>query len=288
MKRGAAYTATMPSFERDGVALSYDTSGNEDNPAVVLLHGFTSDRRAWRQLSEVLASSFWVIAPDLRGHGDSEAPDDLDAYSIDAYCDDLVALIAHLEIKRTAVVGCSFGGMIALEFAVTHPETLSAIVLTDTSPAYEHSGYAEAFRNRESGISKNEDIAERMGMEAAGKLAAERVSDRFLAESLRKRYAAMSRSGYLGAARARRARRDLSDVLRSNLTMPVLLCGGRDDPVFSTLAVMATEMPEARVVEFEDCGHGVPFIKPGEFSAVLGEFFGDVQAGHPIAGHRTV
>ena len=278
----------MPTFKREGVSLYYEMSGNPDNPPVVLLHGFTSDHRAWRQLSEVLATSFWVVTPDLRGHGASDAPDDLDSYSIETYADDLAGLLQHLQIDLTAIVGCSFGGMIALEYSVQHPETLSALVLTDTSPAYEHPRYAQAFAAREAGISKNEEIATRMGMEALAKAATERVSDLFLAESLRKRFIGMSREGFLGAAKTRRERRDVSGLLRANLTMPVLLCAGQEDPVFSALSVMADELPDARVVEFEGCGHGVPFIKPGEFSGVLGEFLGDVRAGHAVAAHRTV
>lgn len=278
----------MPTFQRDGVSLFYELSGKRESPAVVLLHGFTSDHRAWHQLSEVLATSFCVIAPDLRGHGASDAPAELEAYSIETYADDLAGLLAHLEVAETSLVGCSFGGMIALEYGVRHPETLSALVLTDTSPAYEHPKYAEAFSQREARMSENEAIAERMGMESLAKMATEKVSDIFLAESLRKRYAGISRDGFLGAAKTRRERRDVSGLLRSNLTMPVLLCAGQEDPVFSALRVMADELPDARVVEFEDCGHGVPFIKPGEFSGVLGEFLGDVRAGHAIAGNRTV
>ena len=278
----------MPTFERDGVSLSYEISGDPDNPLVVLLHGFTSDRRAWRQLSEVLATGFCVVAPDLRGHGDSDAPAELDGYTIEAYADDLVGLLDHLNVKSTALVGCSFGGMIALEYSVQHPETLDALVLTDTSPAYEHPRYAEAFGQREARMSQNEGIAARMGMQALAKQATANVSDRFLADSLRKRYAKMSPEGFLGAAKTRRERRDVSGLLKTNLKMPVLLCAGQDDPVFSALAVMSDEIPDARVVEFKDCGHGVPFIKPGEFSGVLGEFLGDVRAGNPIAARRTV
>ncbi len=277
----------MPTFERDGVTLHYEVSGDTDSPAVILLHGFTCDHRAWRQLSEVLATGFHVIAPDLRGHGASDAPKDLDTYTMEAYANDLSGLLNHLDVDTAALVGCSFGGMIALEYSVQYPQTLSALVLTDTPPAYEHPKYGEAFRRREAGISQNEDMAARMGMEAMAKLAAEHIKDPFLADSIRNRYLNISREGFLGAAKTRRERRDVSGLLKAQLAMPVLLCAGQDDPVFSALDVMADELPDARVVEFEDCGHGVPFIKPGEFSAVLGEFLGDVQAGNQIARRST-
>lgn len=274
----------MPAIEREGITLYYATWGDEDAPAVVLLHGFISDHRAWRELGSALERDFFVIAPDLRGHGHSDAPEILDLYSIDIYAHDLGAILDHLDVADAAVAGSSFGGMVALQFATTWPGRVSALVLTDTSPAYDRPEYDDAFRERERRLSEMEEIVRRFGMEIAAKRVSRAVADEFLRESLRRRYLAMRREGYLGAARARRERPDLVPLLRERLTMPVLLCAGEDDPVFSALDVMARELPEARVVTFEQCGHGVPFIKPNAFSAVLGQFFGDVQAGNRIAG----
>lgn len=274
----------MPAIEREGVTLYYATWGDEDAPAVVLLHGFTSDHRVWRELGNVLEHDFFVVAPDLRGHGHSDAPEILDLYSMEIYANDLRAILDHLEVAAATIVGSSFGGMVALQFATTWPERVSLLVLTDTSPAYDRPEYDERFRERERRIRQMEDVVRRFGMEVAAKRVSQGIRDEFLRESLRQRYLTMSREGYLGAAKARRERPDLVGVLRERLTMPVLLCAGEDDPVYSALDVMAKELPEARVVTFRECGHGVPFIKPNAFSAALGQFFGDAQAGNRIAG----
>lgn len=277
----------MPAIEREGVTLYYATWGDEGAPVVVLLHGFTSDHRAWRELGNVLERDFLVVAPDLRGHGHSDAPESLDLYSMEIYAQDLRSLLDRLAVDEATIVGSSFGGMVAMQFATMWPERVSSLVLTDTSPAYERPEYDEAFRERERRISAMEDTVRRFGMEIAANRASRELRDEFLRDSLRRRYLAMRREGYLGAAKARRERPDLVPLLRERLTMPVLLCAGEEDPVFSALDVMARELPDARVVVFAGCGHGVPFIKPNAFSAVLGQFLGDVRAGNPIGGrHR--
>ena len=101
----------------DGLTINYEQWGDPDSPAVVLLHGFTSDLRMWAGQVEAFAAYYRVIAPDLRGHGRTDAPEDLAEYTMERYCDDLVALLDALSIDVCALVGCSFGGMIAVHFA---------------------------------------------------------------------------------------------------------------------------------------------------------------------------
>jgi pimeloyl-ACP methyl ester carboxylesterase len=272
----------------DGHSLNYEEWGDPESPAIVLLHGFTSDLRMWKAHAESFASlDYRVIAPDLRGHGKSAAPAEMDAYSVPRFAEDVRDLLAALEVEICALVGCSFGGMIALQFTTMWPELVAALVVSDGSPAYESERYAEAFRERERGMREMEDIARRFGMDALGNRMAARLSDTFAAEGLRHRFASMSRDGYLGSARARRERPDLIPLLRSHITVPVLICTGDNDPVRSAADVMHDEIPEARLVVFRDTGHGVPALRPEQFlNAVLG-FFHDVEDGRPVEGTRT-
>jgi pimeloyl-ACP methyl ester carboxylesterase len=204
------------------------------------------------------------------------------------YAADLAALLDELQIDVCAMVGCSFGGMVALQFVTTWPERVAALCLTDTSPAYESERYDEAFRERERDIDRRDDIVRRFGTAELGKRAAAGVADPFLAEGIRKRFAAMSAAGFNGAAHARRSRPDVTPLLASRLTMPVLLCTGDRDPVRCAFEVMAQELPGARAVTFKECGHGVPSIRPDAFLDVLGGFLSDVEDGKPVAGRRTV
>ena len=273
----------MPVYERGGVQLAYDERGRTDGTPLVLLHGFTSDRRMWHQVASLLERDARIVVPDLRGHGESDAPDDIESYSMDGYAADLAALLDRLEVERCHLVGCSFGGMVAMEFAVTSPQRVQTLVLSDTSPAYDRPEYTEEFRERERSIAKMVESIDRFGPLETGRRAARDETNEFFAAGIRRRYAGMRRQGIVGAARARRQRRDLSDLLRTTLTMPVMLCMGEDDPVRSALPVMARELPGARQVTFQQTGHGVPAREPRKFVDSLVDFLDDVKAGKPVA-----
>ena len=279
----------MASFETsDGVEINYETWGDDSAPAVVLLHGFTASLRMWRYQADALARDYRVIAPDLRGHGRSGAPEDLARYSIKRYADDLRELLAASGAELCALVGCSFGGMIALQFATTWPDRLACLAVSDASPAYDHPGYDQKFRERERGMRESEEVVRQYGTATLGKRLAANVADTFLGDGIRTRYANLDPNGYVGASTARRERADLTPLLRERITMPVLLCDGEDDPVFCALDIMAAELPAARVVAFRGAGHGLPAISPQLFTEVLVRFLRDVEDGAAIAGRTRV
>jgi pimeloyl-ACP methyl ester carboxylesterase len=278
----------MPELTRGDFTTFYAEAGDLESPAVVLLHGFTSDNRMWLPVAGPLSEDYRVIAPDLRGHGWTTAPEDLDSYTMETYAADIRDLLDDLEIDVCALVGCSFGGMVALQFATSWPERLACLVLSDTSAAYDHPDYDEAYHRREERIDSQCEIVDRFGTAELGKRAARDIADPFLAEGLRKRYSRMSREGYLGAARARRERPDLLPVLRERITVPALVCIGDEDPVLSASDVMLRELPDARYLQFNGTGHGIPSLRPELYAQELLRFLDDVEEGHPVAGKRTV
>src|SRR5882757_677517 len=97
-------------------------------PPVVLIHGFSLDRRMWDAVVPLLATNFTVIRYDLRGFGESSPMDLHFAYS---HAEDLAALLDHLEVAQAGVVGFSFGGQVALTMAITAPERVRRLVLVD-------------------------------------------------------------------------------------------------------------------------------------------------------------
>ncbi|MEV4481023.1 alpha/beta fold hydrolase [Micromonospora coxensis] len=112
----------MTKIEINGASLAYDDLGS--GSAVVLLHAGIADRRMWRGQLAALAERHRVIALDLRGYGDSELPP-----SPFAHHDDVVGLLDALGIERAALVGCSFGGAVAIDTALAHPTRVSALAL---------------------------------------------------------------------------------------------------------------------------------------------------------------
>lgn len=278
----------MPEFFREGATLHYETWGDPESPPVVLLHGFTADHRMWLPQVEALSRDYYVVAPDLRGHGRSADSGDPGGWTIATYAEDLRGLLDTLGADRCAPVGCSFGGMVALQFAVTWPERVAALIVSDSSPAVEHGAYTDAFRERERRIAGSAEVVHRQGVAALGKRAAAPVADAFLADGVRSRYARLSSDGFLGAEEARRSRPDVTPLLRDRLTMPVLLCWGEDDPVIAALDVMAAELPGARILSFRECGHGVPAHRPDAFNRAALAFLEDVEEGRAIAGRQSL
>ena len=116
----------MPTFNHNNGEIYYETNGKGD--PIVLIHGFALDSRVWKEQVKKLSETNTVVTYDLRGFGKSSLP--VGKYS---HHDDLHALLKQLNIKKTKLVGHSFGGEIAVNFALEYPEEASSLVLISSS-----------------------------------------------------------------------------------------------------------------------------------------------------------
>jgi pimeloyl-ACP methyl ester carboxylesterase len=108
---------------------------------VVLLHGFPDSAYVWREQIKALSQNgYQVIAPDLRGTGDSEAPSRRKEYGIDIICSDVVALMDHLEIEKASVIGHDWGATAGWVFSGTYPERVKSYVALSV-------GHPKAYRS---------------------------------------------------------------------------------------------------------------------------------------------
>ena len=106
----------------------------EGGRPLLLTHGFTGAKEDFGDwLDAFVAEGWWVVAPDLRGHGSSEQPDAEDGYSLAVFAQDLLALADQLGWDRFCLLGHSMGGMIAQEMALSAPERIERLVLMDTN-----------------------------------------------------------------------------------------------------------------------------------------------------------
>jgi len=101
-------------------------------PPVVLLHGFPETSFAWRFQIPELAKTFRVIAPDLRGYGETDKPPG--GYDKRNMANDLVSLLNALELKKIALIGHDRGARVATRFAKDHPALLDRLVVMDNVP----------------------------------------------------------------------------------------------------------------------------------------------------------
>jgi 3-oxoadipate enol-lactonase len=114
----------------NGANINYVEVGNPDRMSVTFLHGFPFSLEMWNNQLEAVGQHHRAIAYDIRGHGQSDILDG--QYTIEGHVDDLIALLDHLGVDRTVIVGLSMGGYIALRALQRNPERFSAAVLCDT------------------------------------------------------------------------------------------------------------------------------------------------------------
>jgi pimeloyl-ACP methyl ester carboxylesterase len=159
---------------RDGVSLVYDDTGLRDAPAIIFVHGWTCDRSHFAPQAAHFSSRYRCIAVDLRGHGESDAPEQ--DYTVEGFADDVAWLTEQLGINSATFVGHSMGGAVVLALSHARPTVPDALVMLDAAilfppelrpsidqlvKAFEAEGGVDALRSFEAGrfFSESVDVA---------------------------------------------------------------------------------------------------------------------------------
>lgn len=114
-------------FTSARLRLHYACWGDPTRELVLLLHGGLDHCRTWDWLANRLMDRYYIVAPDLRGHGDSEWALG-NAYSSSDFVYDVSQLVEHLEVSKLSIIGHSLGGSIALKYTGLYPETVRRVV----------------------------------------------------------------------------------------------------------------------------------------------------------------
>lgn len=286
---GAASDATID--VGDGLTLSVTRAGHGE--PLLLLHGFTGSAETWAPLTRAIGDGIETIAVDLPGHGRSSAPDDPSRYALARTADDLVRVLDALGIARTAVLGYSMGGRVALRMALRHRDRVSALVLESASPGIADPDERIA-RVRADG--ELADAIERDGVEAfvarwerlplwasQGALPAA-VRARLRAQRLRNRASGLANSlRGAGAGADPDVRAELG-----TLRIPIVLIAGALDTKYVALArAMAADIPIAQAEIVPEAGHAVHLERPEAFAGIVAGFLRPVPMGRSAANLVT-
>ena len=252
-----------------GVNLAVEVQG--EGPAVLLVHGYPLDRTMWREQIDGL-DGYRVIAPDLRGMGQSDAPDL--GYSINIYAADLAALLDALGVEQVVLGGLSMGGYIAFEFLRQWRPRVRGLVLMDTRATADD---AEARRGR--------DAAAALARDSGADAIAEAMLPKLLAPStLAERPDVVQRvgamitknpvAGIVGALAAMRDRPDSEPLLPTLAGLPTLVLAGDSDSLTppDQARAMAQAIPGARFAVIPRAGHLTPVEQPEQVLAQLRDF----------------
>jgi pimeloyl-ACP methyl ester carboxylesterase len=242
-------------------------------PVVVLLHGFPLNRTMWAGQIRTLGASHRVIAPDLRGHGDSPAPDAV--YTMEAMADDVVELLDGQGVAEPVVVGgLSMGGYVALAMALKHPDRLRALMLIDTRAAADSPEAAKGREESAQAVLKEghpRAVVESMIPKLFGKSTLARHPDRI--ESMRAEMEKTSASGVAGALRGMAIRPDRRGDL-AKITVPTLVVVGEEDAIAppDEARAIAEALPDGRLDVVPGVGHLAPYEDPEAFDEVVLRF----------------
>ncbi len=259
----------------NGERLNVESQG--EGPALLLLHGFTGSGTTWTPHVPAF-EGFTTVTVDLLGHGRSDAPRTADRYEMERCVDDLTSLLDKLEIERTAVLGYSMGGRVALQLALAAPDRLWALVLESTSPGIDDDGEREdrvrsdaalADEIEQDGILAFVDRWEALPLWASQERLPAAVSIELRRQRLRNRPAGLANS-----LRGAGAGQDASVLSRlGELQIPALLIAGALDQKYVALARdMTHTLPRARIYVVPDAGHATHLEQPEAFDQAVGEF----------------
>jgi pimeloyl-ACP methyl ester carboxylesterase len=243
---------------------------------VLLIHGFPHNRQMWRpQVAILVAAGYRVIAPDLRGFGDShvsDGPGDLDLLA-----DDLVELLDHLAIDQAVVVGMSMGGYLLFNLLERCPQRVSAAVFAVTRSVADD----QAGRDRRKQLA---DQVVRFGPQVVADsfqellFAADTVADRpRLAAEVYGWMVATASQGLAAGLLAMQQRRDATPLLHG-ITVPCLSIGADQDRLcpLEHPRMIAAGIPGCRLCIIPGAGHLVNLEQPGDFNRALLSFLREV------------
>ncbi len=252
----------MPTIDRAGVSIHYESHGPGDNaaPPILLSHGYGATARMWDGQVAAFAGRWRLILWDMRGHRQSGDPRDPSAYSQALSVADMAAVLDACGVERAIIGGLSLGGVMSLAFHLAHPERVRALMLFDTGPGFRN---PEARRQWNLRAEARARELETKGLAEAGGGGAETRLGRHC-----------SAQGLAGAARGMLAQYDSSliDSLPT-IAVPTLVLVGADDRHFLAAAdYMAAKIPGATKVVIPDAGHAANLDQPGAFNRAVEDF----------------
>ncbi|MDQ2856986.1 MAG: alpha/beta hydrolase [Acidobacteriota bacterium] len=256
-----------------GLEIGYDEAGS--GTPVVLLHGFPFNRTMWSEQIEALIPRHRVLAPDLRGHGETATSA---TATMEEMARDVAGLMEELNISRAAVCGLSMGGYVALALYRMFPLRARALVLADTRPGTDTE---EAQANRE--VQAQKALEEGMAGIADAMLP-KLLSPKTVARNpsvvaqVREMILKTSPQGAAAALRGMAQRRNQTSFL-SRVVTPALILVGREDMItpLPDAELMHKEIGGSRLAVIEDAGHVSNLEQPERFNQALTKFLRELE-----------
>ena len=236
------------------ISLRYAEHGVGGAGPVVLLHGFPLNRTMWDEVVPALADRYHIIVPDLRGHGETDAPDG--PYDMVEFADDVLTLLDSLGHAKAAIVGLSMGGYISLQLLTRAPERLTACILADSS------GRADTVE-RKAARAAQAEVIRKHGLGAFAELVLPRMFSAGvfterpqLIERFRQTITSQRPAAVVAALQALGSRPEMLDQMKT-VRVPTLVLVGSEDVATTPQDSrdLAKAIPDATLVVLPGAGH---------------------------------
>ncbi len=273
--------------EVNGIRLYYRHAGSGD--PVVLLHGFPETSFAWRKIIPVLAKSFTVIAPDLRGCGASDRPQS--GYDKRTVASDVRALVRQLGFERIHLVSHDVGMMVGYAYACAYPETVRRLVLMEAAlpglgleEMYDAAKYPRMYHlplfEAPNGLAEALIAGrERMFVDHFMRqqaYAEDAIEPEAIEEYARRLAAPGALSGGINYFRAHKVDAEHNrENAKTRLKMPVMTVGGTASFGGGLEKQIAPLVERLHPVMIDECGHYLAEERPGRVADELLRFFAD-------------
>jgi len=245
---------------------------------IIFLHGFTGSASDWEFAMQNIDDNYFPIAIDLPGHGETEASDNINDYTIDSINNIISTIIEKLKISKVILFGYSMGGRAALSFAVQYPSMIKALILESSTAGIENADEREERLMNDIGLAEK---IENIGVEQFIKY--------WMGLPLFKSLKSIPQEEYQKIVKNKlnNDKKGLANSLRGfstgkmvslwnkldDLNFPILLITGSLDKKFELIASKIKNLfqqSEHKVVA--DSGHNVHLEKPKEFIKLVNNF----------------
>ena len=260
----------------NGLSLAVHDEGS--GPPILFVHGFPLSHAMWRAQLTAFAPNHRVIAPDLRGFGESDVT--AGTVTMEQHADDLAALLDELNVnERVVLCGLSMGGYIAWQFQQKFPERLRALILCDTRAIADTPDGVENRRRLAKMVVENGSAAVASVMLPNLFSPATADRDQSAIDELQQTIAATSPQGIAASSLGMAERPDVTPLL-PNIKTPSLLIVGEDDGISTPKEMrgIAAAMPNAAIFEVPNAGHMSPLENPVAVNLVIRQFLDDLPS----------
>ncbi|MBN1535270.1 MAG: alpha/beta fold hydrolase [Anaerolineales bacterium] len=252
------------------ISLAYDDAGH--GTPVLFIHGYPLNRHIWQPQLEGLSGIARIIAPDLRGHGESQATSG--EYSMELLADDCAALLDSLSITQKVILcGLSMGGYVTFAFLRKYASRLGGLILTATRAAAD-SEAAKANRNNVL-VQAQTEGAEKIVEDMLPKMFSPQTlsTNPALVDKVRRIMQSTSLDGIQGDLMGMKNRPDSTPLL-SQINIPTLLVFGAEDQIIPVdeAQAMHSSIAGSRLEIIASAGHLLNLEQPQKFNIILDRF----------------